>query len=172
MNKNLYFLLLLIVSFSLSTFSQNRGDKFGDHMRYGGSVNLGFSNNFTTIGVAPSAIYDFYNGFSTGASISYYYTERKDTFFDYKSNVIGGSLITMYSPLPYMQLSAEFEQLNVNRTEGIIDIDPYWVSGLYLGIAYFTGNVSLGIRYDVLYDDGPRGSIYGSAISPVLRAYF
>lgn len=161
---------LFVIGTTITTFSQTKQDKFADHLRYGGSFNIGFSNNYTTIGIAPSVIYDFYNGFNAGISLSYFHTKDKE--FDISSNVYGGSIITLYNVLNTIQLSAELEESNVNYSGRFIsdEFESFWVTGLYLGVAYATRNFSFGLRYDVLHDD--RKSIYDSAISPVLRVYF
>lgn len=151
------------------------GDSFGDHVRYGGSFNLSFGNNYTTIGISPSAIYDFSNQFSAGASLSYMYA-RGDYYDpilneDYKgtSNIIGGSLLALYSPIQGAQLSVEFEQMNVNYSD-IFGSDNYWSPAIYVGAAYYSGNFSFGLQYDLLYTTNK--SIYSSSITPIFRAYF
>ena len=170
MFKKLFLTCLLLISTVTTLFSQNENDSFSDHLRYGGSFNVGFGNNYTTLGIAPSVIYDFYNGFSVGMSLSYFHTKDKE--FDISSNVYGGSVIALYNAFNTIQLSAELEESNVNYSGRFIpeELNSYWVTGLYLGVAYATRNFSFGLRYDVLHDD--RKSIYGSAISPVVRVYF
>lgn len=170
MFKNILILCICLIAFTTITFSQGDNDSFSDHLRYGGSFNVGFSNNYTTLGIAPSVIYDFYNGFNAGVSLSYYHTKDKE--FDISSNVYGGSIITLYNAFNTVQLSAELEESNVNYSGRFIpdDLESFWVTGLYLGVAYATRNFSFGLRYDVLHDE--RRSIYDSAISPVVRVYF
>lgn len=172
MDKNLFFSILLSLGFFFVSFSQDVEDSFKDHLRYGGSFNVGFSNNYTTIGISPSAIYQFDSGFATGVSLSYFHTKQKTFNNTYTSNVFGGSIITLYSPIHFLQLSAELEELNVHRKDSFLDTDPYWLTSLYLGIAYQTGSVSFGIRYDILYENNDFNNIYGSSVSPVFRIYF
>ena len=188
MFKSIFITCVLLISFQLNVFSQSHADEsvrdsvitgkdvvktykkttsFKKHLRFGGSVQASFGNNYTTIGVAPSVLYDFYNGFYAGLGASYYHSKSK--YYDYTSNVYGGSVIALYNLLKVIQLSAEFEQLKVNYSQGRFD-DSYWVSGLYAGIAYRSRNISIGIRYDLLFDD--KKSFYGDAISPVVRIYF
>lgn len=187
MFKNIFITSVLLVAFQLNIYSQSQADEsvrdstitskdvattykkaksFKSHLRFGGSFQASFSDTYTSIGVAPSVLYDFQNGFYAGLGFSYYYTETKNSFNQkYSSNVYGGSVITLYNLLRVIQLSAEFEQLKVNNS-----IDDFWVSGLYLGAAYRARNISVGFRYDVLFDEGK--SIYGESISPVIRIYF
>ena len=83
------------------------------------------------------------------------------------------SFITLYNPIPNIQISAEFEELNVNRKwENDLGIEDqnYWYPGLYMGVGYRSNNVSFGIRYDVLYDR--EKSIYADPWAPFVRFYF
>lgn len=75
-----------------------------------------------------------------------------------------------------MQLSAELEQLRVNNS-----YDSYWGGGsydfwntaLFLGAGYRTNNVTIGVRYNVLYkDDDNRPDVYGTDFMPFVRVYF
>jgi long-subunit fatty acid transport protein len=164
MNK--LFTLVLFLTFS-QTFSQNKNDgsDFWDNVRFGGGINLNFGNNITTIGVAPSAIYNFNDYFSAGLGANYIYSKNK--LFDSALNVYGGSLIALYNPIEDIQLSTEYEKLFLNQS-GFESSD---IDALYLGAGYSIGrNVTIGLRYDVLYKENK--SVYSSAITPVFRVYF
>jgi long-subunit fatty acid transport protein len=143
-------------------FSKN---DFWKNVRFGGGLSLGFGSQ-TTIGVAPSAIYDFDNGFSLGAGFNYTYRETGD----FSTNVYGGSIISLYQiPNIGIQLSGEFEQSFAKQTTSIGTINTNFPA-LYLGAAYNKGRFAFGFRYDVLYDS--TKSIYASAFSPIVRFYF
>ena len=91
----------------------------------------------------------------------------------YSSTVLGGSVIGLFNPFSQLQLSAEFEEMNVNRTfeyDGADLEENYRYPALFLGAGYRTGNVSMGIRYDVLYDENK--SIYADPWAPFIRVYF
>ncbi|PHR73721.1 MAG: alpha-ketoglutarate decarboxylase [Lutibacter sp.] len=147
--------------------AQNSNTDFWDDVRFGGGFNVGFGSNYTTIAISPSAIYDFSDEFSTGLSLSYLYSKNKT--FNNTANVYGASVISLYNPFDSFQLSGEFEELNINFNNGF-DQDSYWNPALYLGAAYRTGGISIGLRYDVLYKESK--SIYSSALTPVFRIYF
>lgn len=157
--------LLLILLLSVTTVFSQKKSKFWEKVHFGGSVGLGFSSNNTTISASPSAIYEFNPQFSTGLGIGYLYNKQNE----YKSNVISTSLLAFYNPITLVQLSAEFEQLFVNQKYQNFK-NSYNYPALYLGASYVTGRVSVGFRYDVLYNKNK--SIYSSALSPVIRIYF
>ncbi|MBL7473881.1 alpha-ketoglutarate decarboxylase [Robertkochia sp. 1368] len=138
-------------------------------MRFGGSVGLGFGNNFFSATLAPSAIYQVNRSMALGAGLNFSYA-AEDNF--YKSTIFGGSLIGLFSPVPQVQLSAEFEELRVARDfdSDLIADQDYWYPALFLGAGYNTGPVTVGVRYDVLYDS--RKSIYANAWAPFFRVYF
>lgn len=85
----------------------------------------------------------------------------------------GASILTLYNPFPFLQLSAELEQLRVNTSFDNLVVrieENYWSPALFLGIGYTQQNFTVGIRYDVLYDEDR--SIYFSAWMPFVRVYF
>lgn len=164
------FICLMVTSVS----AQNNSDSFWDHVRFGGAVGLSFSGDYFSSTIAPSAIYQFKQPFALGVSLNGTYSTRKDY---YKSTILGGSVLGLYNPIPELQLSAEFEELNVSRKYDnrlAIKDDNYWYPALFIGAGYriSTGRVStaIGIRYDVLYDR--QKSIYGSSWMPFFRVYF
>lgn len=143
---------------------------FWNNVHYGGGLGLGFTNGGFNGSVSPSAIYQVNEQFATGVSLNFNYAK----FNDDKLLAYGGSVITLFNPVPLLQLSGELEQLRINRTIsnlGLADIeDNYWSPALFLGLGYSNQNVTFGIRYDVLYDDDK--SIYANAWMPFVRVYF
>ena len=158
--------LLVFVFICSSTVYAQKSD-FWDYVQFGGGFSLGFGNNQTTIGISPSAIYNFDNGFALGTGLSYLYSEIND----FSTNVYGGSLISLYQiPTVNIQLSSEFDyyfanQQNINGAS----INTNFPA-LHLGVAYNQGRFAVGIRYDVLYDENK--SVFASPFSPVIRFYF
>lgn len=152
--------------FGQATSSQS---DFWQKVRYGGGLGLGFGNNTFNAAISPSAIYQANPQFAAGVGLNFNYAK----FNDNKLLAYGGSLLSLYNPIPYIQLSGEFEQLRINRTIEAVpnDIeDNYWLPALFLGVGYSNRNVTIGIRYDVLYDEGR--SIYADPWMPFVRVYF
>lgn len=153
------------------TSAQSIGNNsyFLNRVRFGGSLGLGFFNGGFNASVSPSAIYPFTNEFSAGASLNFNYAK----FNDDKLLAYGGSIISLYNPIPELQLSAEFEQLRINRTyEAIPNYieDNYWSPALFIGAGYSSYNVTVGLRYNLLYRENE--SIYTNALLPFIRVYF
>lgn len=165
--KHFIFGILLLIGFAGT--SQQISNDFWDNVRFGGGIGLGFSNGYFNGSISPSAIYLVNEQFATGVGLNFNYAK----FDDDKLLAYGGSLLTLYNPLPYIQLSGEFEQLRINRTyalQGGNLEDNYWSPALFVGIGYSNGNMTFGLRYDVLYDDNK--SIYANALMPFVRIYF
>ena len=81
--------------------------------------------------------------------------------------------MTFYNPIPALQLSAEFEEIRVSREEvffGNTFEDDYWSPALFFGIGFGNRNVMVGVRYNVLHDEGK--SIYIDPWIPFVRVYF
>lgn len=141
---------------------------FWKKVQFGGGIGLGFGSEYTNISLAPSAIYNFNEYVALGLGAQYTYAKQKNY---YASHLYGGSIVALFNPINEIQLSAELEQLRVN-----VDLDgsnsnsqDYWNTGLFLGVGYRTGNVTIGARYNVLNDNN---NVYGNAFMPFVRVYF
>jgi len=160
----------ILYIFPTSTFAQNDKSEFWNHVRYGGGIGVSFSNEFFSGTLAPSAIYDLNSYFSFGVGLNGTYSSWKNNF---KSTVIGGSVLGLFNPINEIQLSAEFEELHVSRKYddafGFAN-DDYWYPALFLGAGFRSNNVTFGIRYDILYDE--TKSIYADPWMPFVRFYF
>lgn len=169
--------LLSIIACLIFGFSYSQGQTqkvksdFWKKVRFGGGIGLSFGDGYFSGTIAPSGIYQFDNQFALGIGLSGSYFKRKNL---YKSTVIGGSIIGLFNPIRELQLSSEFEQLHVNRDfdQNVVSNtdDKYWYPALFLGAGYRSGNFTVGIRYDVLYDEDK--SIYADPWMPFMRFYF
>lgn len=173
--QKLLLILLLFGGFQLSAQiinqekPSNRPYDFWSHVRYGGNFGLSWSDSGFSGTIIPSAIYEFNRHVATGVGLNFTYMNGDN----YKAFVYGGSLLAMVNPVLDLQISAELEQLRVNREFDYVGEnfeDNFWNTGLYLGLGYIIDNFSIGVRYNVLYDDNK--SIYSSPLSPFVRAYF
>lgn len=168
--KNIWFLSLLFCLVSMTLSAQNETNNFWNNVRFGGGLGLSFGNGFFSGTLAPSAIYEFNNQFAMGLGLNGTYNSSKNY---YKSTIFGGSIISLFNPIEDIQLSAEFEELNVSRNwENSLGIEDenYWYPALFIGAGYRSNNITLGIRYDVLYDRNK--SIYADPWIPFVRFYF
>lgn len=172
------FFVILTCLFSISTIAQDQNNvidnnpNFWDNVQFGGGLGLGIGSGYTDISVMPSAIYNVNEIVAVGVGLQFGYLSSKNY---YSSFVYGGSLIGLVNPIPEIQLSAELEQVRVNTDYERINNFPsytenYWNTALYLGAGYRTGSVTVGARFDVLFND--ERSLYGSAFMPFVRVYF
>jgi hypothetical protein len=169
-------LLTLILLFSFNGFSQeSSGGKsdsgsFWDNVQFGGGFGLAIGNDFTDITIAPSAIYNFNEHFALGTGLQYSRLKQKNF---YASNVVGGSIIGLYNPIEEIQLSLELEQVHVNTTYTDLYDNikrSFWNTGLYIGGGYRADNVTIGARFNLLFDQDKE--LYGDAFMPFVRVYF
>ncbi|HIP47920.1 MAG TPA: hypothetical protein EYG92_03010 [Lutibacter sp.] len=157
---------------SFLTFSQIQSKEsenpFWKNVRFGGGMQLSIEQSYTTIGVSPSAIYEFSDKFASGIGVSYLYSKVRSQ--DVRYNIYGVSALMLYNPINAIQLSTEFEELNIHTNNNGSKSD-YWNPALYIGAAYsMNRNVAMGVRYDVLYIENK--SIYNNAFNPFIRIYF
>ena len=164
---------VLISLFTLFSFSQDQSNKnsFWKNVQFGGGIGLNFGDGFFSGAISPNAVYRFSPYVATGVGLNFSYSSQKDVF---KSTVLGGSIIGLFNPFRELQISTEFEQLHVSRNfdeQFVINADDeYWYPALFLGAGYTSRNVTIGIRYDVLYDKDK--SIYAEAWMPFVRFMF
>lgn len=169
-------LMFLFSNLAVSQTQQNyvidNNTGFWDRVQFGGGLGLGIGSGYTDISVMPSAIYNVNEIVAVGVGLQFGYLSSKNY---YNSFVYGGSIVGLVNPIPEIQLSAELEQVRVNTDYESNSFRPafsdnYWNTALYLGAGYRTGSVTIGARYDVLFDDDR--SLYGSAFMPFVRVYF
>lgn len=143
--------------------------RFFENVRFGGSLGVSFSEDAFSAFLAPKAVYDFNQMTSAGLGLAGSYTNADN----YTAHSVTGSIIGLFRPIVNIQLSSEFEENYVSRAwelEGANKKDSYWYPALFLGAGYISGPVTVGIRYDILYDN--KKSIYGSALMPFISVYF
>ncbi len=167
--KKLVFITITLISLNWCN-AQQKTNTFWNNVRFGGGIGLSFGDNFFSGTLAPSALYQFDNTVALGIGLSGTINNQKNA---YKSTILGGSLISLFNIIPQLQASAEYEQLHVNRNFDAalnIEDDTYWIPALYIGAGYRNGNVTFGIRYDILHDSDK--SITVDPWAPFVRVYF
>ncbi len=177
--KKAVYLVSFMISTSITCNAQGTTSDFWNKVRYGGNVGLNFSTGYTAIQLAPQAIYQVNPYVGIGAGLTGSYVDRNfdnrngfNDNLDFTSLILGGSIIGIAQPIPEIQISADFEYLNINQNfedDRFID-DNYWVPALFLGAGYSNGPIVIGARFDVLFDDDR--SIYRNGLQPFVRVLF
>jgi long-subunit fatty acid transport protein len=165
--KKSTFLVAFVAIMCFNFASAQNSIPASQRVHVGGTLGLSFGSGFTNIVVAPSVIYDVNQYFSAGAGVQGSYVNWKNNFESY---IYGASLIALVNPIEQVQLSAELEQLRVNTTYQDNFKDNFWNTALFLGAGYRTNNVTVGIRYNVLFKES--NNVYNEAFMPFIRVYF
>jgi len=174
-SKTIVSFVLLFSSFILlaqgNTPAPKATNDFWRNVQFGGGFGLAIGSGYTDITLAPSAIYNIDENVAVGLGLQGSYVSSKNYF---SSAIYGASLITLFSPIEEVQFSVELEQLRVNSTIkdiGYPDLkDNFWNTGLFLGGGYRSGNVTIGARYNVLYNK--NNYVYSDPFMPFVRVYF
>jgi hypothetical protein len=173
-SKSILVVITLLFSFCLfaqeQTIVPTQQNDFWKKVQVGGGIGLSFGSGYTDITISPSAIYNINSIVAVGTGLQFGFVSAKN---DYTSTIYGASLIGLLNPVPQVQLSAELEQIRVNtdyQYDGANISESFWNTALYVGAGYRTGNVTVGIRYDVLFND--NRSYYSDAFMPFVRVYF
>ncbi len=168
------FIFLLTLLFGINR-ATSQYDDFWSNIRFGGGLNIGFSENTFNANIAPAAVYEFNEWFSSGIGLNFGYSSLKNNSInqEVESMNYGASIITLFNPINELQISAEFEEMGIHQEIEINDLkttDEYWYPALFVGAGFRSGPVTFGLRYDLLYDD--TKSIYGTAYAPFVRVFF
>ncbi|WP_294819840.1 hypothetical protein [uncultured Flavobacterium sp.] len=165
--------------FMLTALHAQDSSGFWDRVRFGGGFGLGIGSGYTDITLAPGALYEFNEYVALGVGVQGTYVNQRDF---YKAWLYGGSVIALFNPVPEVQLSAELEQLRVNQefdrdyfddladNPAIERQRDFWNTALFLGAGYRMENVTVGVRYNVLFNENDM--VYGDAFMPFVRVYF
>lgn len=171
-------LLFILTGFWVVAFAQPPHYNFWKKVQIGSGIGLNIGSGYTDILLAPSGIYNFNSYVAAGVGLQGSYVRVKNA---YESYIYGGSLIGLFSPIPQAQISVELEQLRVNTNySSNIYNDPYyknndfdgnfWNTALYVGAGYRVENVTIGARYNLLYNK--NRTVYSEPFMPFIRAYF
>jgi len=169
--RTLFVLLFLFFFNPLSAQGPSNTPKqpndFWKNVQFGGGIGLNFSSGYTDVFIAPSAIYNFNPTVALGAGLNLNYVASKNY---YSSFVYGISTIVLVNPIPQIQLSVGLNQSRVNyQEEGFSNYsEDYWDTSLIVGAGYRTGNVTIGVGYNLLQDDRYDTEPF----VPFVRAYF
>lgn len=172
-SKSILVIIILLFSNKIlaqkQQFAPRSSSDFWNNVQFGGGIGLGFGSGYTDISITPSAIYNFNEFVALGIGARYSYVNQKNY---YNSHLYGGSIIALFNPIREIQLSAELEELrvNINPNDPSFNSEQFWNTGLFLGAGYRTGNVTIGVRYNVLQDDSKN--VYSDAFMPFVRVYF
>lgn len=178
-----YFLLVFILLTNTSLFSQEtkneeKAPSFWDHVNIGGGVGLNVGNGIFSASISPSAVYNFNEYISAGPGLHFSYQDGRN----FTSTLYGGSFIVLANPIPQIQLSVDMEQLRysingdnlfVQNNGSIVEVpftEKGWNTALFLGGGYRAGPATVGIRYNVLFND--NDNIYATAWAPFVRVFF
>ncbi|MGQ7946146.1 hypothetical protein [Flavobacterium sp. WC2509] len=170
-------LIVITVLFCENVIAQNSQmpqsrNPFWQKVQFGGGLGISFGSGYTDISIAPSAIYNVNQYLATGIGLQASYVSSKGY---YDSGIYGVSFLTYINPIPQIQLSINLNESYVNNHYESYHgqngyTDNFWNTALFLGAGYRTGNVTVGLAYNVLFDE--NDNVYGDALMPFVRAYF
>ncbi len=163
------FLLILSNKIMAQTQPGTAQSDFWKKVQFGGGFQLGIGSGFTNIGVSPSMLYNVNEFVAVGTGLQISYVSANN---NYSSLIYGINLTTLFNPIDTIQLSVDLEQLRVSTTFNNTSLSKqsFWNTGLWLGAGYRTNNITIGGRYNVLFDINK--SVYNNAFLPFVRVYF
>lgn len=163
----LFLFHFITISAQNSSYLSNQLNSFWKNVQFGGGLGLNFSSGYTDVFLSPSAVYNLSTIVAMGAGLNLNYVSSKNY---YSSSVYGISSLVLINLIPEMQLSVILNESRVNYQEkGFGNFsENYWDTSLIIGAGYRTGNVTIGIGYNVLQNDRYDSDPF----VPFIRAYF
>jgi hypothetical protein len=170
------FLFVLIFGIFSKIYGQTdlavkQKSNFWKQVQFGGGFGLNIGSGFTDVTLSPNAIYNLNQYLAQGAGLQGSIVSQKDY---YSSAIYGVNTIVLINPIEEVQLSIELEQVRVNNTfrnptTGTLK-DNFWNTGLFVGGGYRMENVTMGMRYNLLFNKDKN--VYADAMMPFIRFYF
>ncbi len=174
LTKSIATVVLLILNIGLYAQTDppaRRKSDFWEHVQFGGGFGLSLGSGFTDVTIAPSGIYNLNHFVSIGAGLQGSFVSQKDLF---SSTIYGVNAITLFNPVEEVQISLEVEQVRVNNYFEMVGGPNkkvnFWNTGLFVGGGYRMDNVTVGMRYNLLYNKD--NNVYSDALMPFVRMYF
>lgn len=172
LTKRLTFVFFIALSLQMiaqeKPNTENKSDFWSD-VQFGGGIGLALGSGYSNISISPTAIYNVNQYVSVGVGLQYSFLKQSDF---YSSHMYGGSVIALFNPIEEIQLSTELEQLRVN-----VDLEgsnsnsaDFWNTGLFVGAGYRMDNITIGVRYNVLFNNDKN--VYADALMPFVRVFF
>ena len=167
--KILIFGVLILTITETKAQTTSTQSEFWKKVQFGGGLSLNFGSGFTNVGVSPSMLYNVNEYFSVGTGLQVSYVSAKN---NYSSLIYGVNVLTLFNPIENIQLSVDLEQLKVDTTfdNSAFGKQSFWNTGLWLGAGYRTNNITIGGRYNVLFNKDK--SVFSDAFLPFVRVYF
>ena len=169
-NLLITFFYTLIFLNSTDLFSQQDSisktkSVFWQKVQFGGGLGLAFGNGYSNFALSPTGYYHVNKTVSVGVGISGSYVAQESNPSNYnatgfKSTIFGGSVIGLFHPIEEVQLSAEIEQLLINRKFDAVNSrnDSFWNTAVFVGAGYRQQNVTFGVRFNLLHTN--QNNIY------------
>lgn len=178
LKKSVYYFLIFLnanLLFSQNDSIPNTKSLFWEKVQFGGGLGLGVGNGYTNVSLSPTAYYNFNERYAAGFGLIGSYVSQNSNnqnILDFKSTILGASLIGLVNPVPEIQLSAELEELNVDRTfdDPLYLDDNFWNTALFLGAGYRSQNVVVGVKFNVLHQED--NEVYSQSWMPFFRVMF
>jgi hypothetical protein len=184
--RKIYFLSGCFLIFTNAVLAQDsipvqQKNAFWERVHFGGGFGAAFGSDYSNFSLSPGMIYEINQHFGVGLGLQASYVKVDgdydpfdDNLSNYKSWIYGGSVIGLFNVIEEVQLSLELEQVRVNSKFSYPDepsfSDNFWNTALFVGAGYRAENVTLGVRYNLLFDKDK--SVYYEPFMPFVRVYF
>ena len=168
MNKNKYFIVLVILLTSTFAFGQkgstviNKESNWQDRVYFGGGFGLQGGSWGTSISLSPIVGYMVNSRVSVGVGVTYQYYKYSDAFYNYTDNRYGGQVFARVNLIKQIFAYGDYSFLNYSFNGIENDRRTVYRLPLGLGMSQPIGSrssINFIAAYDVLHEiNGPYAS--------------
>jgi hypothetical protein len=162
-------LIVFLFAFIQQAMAQEEQFFKKENIITGGTVNLGFGNNFTNLGASPYFGYSINKYLDVAASLSYNYTSYRDYFYTgdkLRQSIYGPGAFVRVFPVKFLFAQAHYE-FNLMKTKYLPLGSPNEIYK-YDAHSFLVGG---GISNGRDWDNGGKTYFYFSILWDVANAY-
>ena len=162
-------LLVFLFAFIQQAMAQEEQFFKKENIITGGTVNLGFGNNFTNLGASPYFGYSINKYLDVAASLSYNYTSYRDYFYTgdkLRQSIYGPGAFVRVFPVKFLFAQAHYE-FNLMKTK-YLPVGSADETYNYDAHSFLVGG---GISNGRDWDNGGKTYFYFSILWDVANAY-
>lgn len=142
---------------------------FWDHIFTGGNFGLQFGTQ-TIVELAPQLGYKFTDNFAAGIGIKYLYYKINNSYYNYSTNIYGGSVFARHIIFDELFVHAEVEMLNLEVPDLYRfvrrDVTSVFLGGGYRQMIGENSSVNFLVLYNV------NETLYSPYRNPIIRVGF
>ncbi len=123
-------------------------------LRFGASLGMSFSRNYTYLGVGPQAGYQFNQYFMAGTGVKYYYSKVRLSDYENRNHLLGLNVFGYAYPVRFFTIFTQPELNYIWTSQTLASGDKFtsegFVPSLIVGAGFRLGYSHITVNYDLI----------------------